>query len=77
MCDCDSTRDSGKFADWQDFHDFESWLAKNSEFLAVPVRTSLPGDKDAEKWFRCSKCDGVWRLVEPDPPFEGIWEKVS
>lgn len=29
-----------------------------------------------EKWYRCIHCGTVWRLVEPDPPFGGLWKKV-
>ena len=29
------------------------------------------------RWFQCSKCKAVWRLVEPDFPFKGLWEPVD
>ncbi len=30
-----------------------------------------------EKWFKVHGTDHIWRLVEPDPPFAGVWEKVK
>ncbi len=28
------------------------------------------------KWFRDCDTGEVWRLVPPDPPFLGVWERV-
>lgn len=30
-----------------------------------------------ENWFLCIECKRVWRLVEPDFPFEGDWGLIS
>jgi hypothetical protein len=77
MCDCDHARDTRKFADWQDFHGFQSWLNTNADFAEVPVKKPLSNVGFTENWYMCRKCSAVWRLVEPDPPFEGLWEKIS
>jgi hypothetical protein len=29
------------------------------------------------KWYKCSGCNEIWRLVPPDYPFRGLWEKVD
>jgi hypothetical protein len=28
-------------------------------------------------WYRCATCSEIWRLVDPDFPFKGLWEKVD
>jgi hypothetical protein len=28
------------------------------------------------RWFRCKECKEIWRLINPDPPFRGLWERV-
>jgi hypothetical protein len=29
-----------------------------------------------ERWFRCKATGETWRLIAPDPPFPGIFDKV-
>jgi hypothetical protein len=29
------------------------------------------------KWYKCLECNEIWRLVDPDFPFKGLWEKVE
>lgn len=29
-----------------------------------------------ERWIRCKSTGDTWRLIAPDPPFPGIFEKV-
>jgi len=29
-----------------------------------------------EHWYRCRATGDIWRLVAPDPPFPGIFEKT-
>jgi hypothetical protein len=28
------------------------------------------------RWFRHLASGEIWRLVDPDPPFKGLWERV-
>jgi hypothetical protein len=28
-------------------------------------------------WYRDGETGEIWRLVPPDPPFHGLWERVS
>lgn len=30
-----------------------------------------------EKWFKCKESDEVWRLVAPQAPFLGLWDRVD
>jgi hypothetical protein len=29
------------------------------------------------QWFQNLETGGVWRLIQPDPPFPGCWEPVA
>ncbi len=29
------------------------------------------------RWFHIIETDEIWRLIEPDNPFKGIWEPVK
>lgn len=35
-----------------------------------------PGEIYGGKWYRSLATGEVWRLVPPDPPFTGLWERV-
>ena len=36
-----------------------------------------PGEIFGGRWYRHVASGAVWRLVPPDPPFTGLWERVS
>jgi hypothetical protein len=76
MCDCDKARTSDSFVNWEDFHAFRSWLNTHNGYQQVPVATRYADVGEVEAWYRCAKCETIWRLVEPDPQFTGIWERV-
>ena len=29
-----------------------------------------------ERWYKCRATGQIWRLIAPDPPFQGIFEKL-
>jgi hypothetical protein len=29
-----------------------------------------------ERWFRCSTTGETWRLIAPDPPFPGLFDRI-
>jgi len=29
-----------------------------------------------ERWYKCKATGEIWRMIAPDPPFPGIFEKV-
>ncbi len=29
------------------------------------------------RWFKCKDCKKIWRLVEPDFPFKGLWKPLQ
>lgn len=30
-----------------------------------------------EQWYECTGCKQIWRLVTPDFPFKGLWERIQ
>ncbi len=40
------------------------------------VRKRYSGIDWDEHWYRCAANNQTWRLVAPDPPFNGIFEPV-
>ena len=62
-----------------EFDRFERWIADQvgaGIALEVPVRTSRAGSLPDEKWYRHLASGEVWRLVSPDFPFRGAFERV-
>ena len=76
-CYCLSKRKSGGFSNWQDYQSFESLLQNDKGFNEVSVDSFYSDVGLIEKWYECLKCRQKWRLVEPDPPFKGLWEKIK
>lgn len=76
-CDCNSLHSVGKFHGWDDFNYFVQLLKSSSEFKEVPVLRPYSKVGLTESWHQCLRCEQVWRLVSPDPPFTGLWEPVS
>ncbi len=76
VCQCE-IRPVGRFDGWDDFDEFLTVL--NGQSSLVPVRVARPDSHVGlvERWYQCSACTTTWRLVEPDPPFEGLWQKVD
>lgn len=69
-----------RFDSWEHFHEIEDTLnnmviKKELEEIHVsePYANSTLLE---ERWFKC-QCGDIWRLVKPDFPFKGIFEKVK
>jgi hypothetical protein len=74
--------------EWDEIHGFESpgeferfrrWIAdvvENGSLVEIPVGSPYSGSPMFdEHWYRTT--DGVvWRVVAPDPPFRGVFERV-
>jgi len=68
---------------FESFEDYERLLGSISQLLttgeAEERRVSKPYsglETLDERWFRCRGTRETWRLIAPDPPFPGIFEKV-
>jgi hypothetical protein len=75
---------------WEPIHGFQGpgevqrfleWLAPQlarADVEELPVAQHYAGTEVLrERWFRCVKDGTIWRLVEPDFPFRGVFEPVS
>jgi hypothetical protein len=63
-----------------EFERFESWLSGQIAMgAAVEVAVVRPysGNTLNERWFRNETSREIWRLVDPEPPFYGLFEKVN
>ena len=75
-CVCCSIHAPGPFAGWDDFEKTEKALKTSAEYVPVPVARPYSNVGLVESWYECRRCTAVWRLVEPDPPYAGLWERV-
>lgn len=68
------------FGSLLEYERFESWLADaigHGFFVEVDVDAPYSGSNSFEqRWVRDSS-GVVWRLVAPDAPFPGVFEKVN
>ena len=69
------------FDGWSEFDRFEQWLRDQ---IATKIAEEVPILKPynevgglKEKWFRHNPSSQVWRLIWPEPPFAGLFEKVT
>ena len=68
------------------FHSYGEYEALKAE-LAKQVNSGTAKERRVTKpysglstldehWYRCGTTGEIWRLVAPDPPFPGIFERV-
>lgn len=69
-------RSGDSFSGWEEYHRLARWLGENPSFLRRPVEEPLTNVGLREEWYECTQCGRVFRLIEPDPPFKGLWELV-
>ena len=71
-------------------HGFDSLseFKRFAEFIETQVREGIAAERPADpnygkgevyggRWFEEIDTGQIWRLVEPDFPFRGLWEKVQ
>ncbi|WP_229604028.1 MULTISPECIES: hypothetical protein [Pseudomonas] len=77
ICGCSGLREVGGFASFPEYDDFLKTLKSSDLFFSVEVEKNYSGVGGLEEfWFKCRECGDIWRIVEPDPPFGGMWCKV-
>lgn len=76
-CFCIEKRVTVNFKSLQEYYEFEISLKNDKNFNKIPVDSSYSNVGLIESWFECNKCKKKWRLVEPDPPFKGVWEEIQ
>lgn len=67
------------FDGWNEFYRFESWLLEQvadniAEEVPVLKPYNIAGMK--EMWIVHKPTAQIWRLISPEPPFAGLFEKV-
>jgi len=77
MCQYCQNREEGAFASLDDYRSHVTQVESDEAFIEVNVDSPMTNVGLVERWFKCQKCTSVWRLVEPDPPFSGVWKKVE
>ena len=69
------------FASPAEFRSFERWmLGQVGAGMAKQVQVGAPFAQDrvlAEVWYLHLKSREVWRLVWPEPPFAGVFVRVT
>nr|WP_092074116.1 hypothetical protein [Dendrosporobacter quercicolus]NSL47753.1 hypothetical protein [Dendrosporobacter quercicolus DSM 1736]SDM77983.1 hypothetical protein SAMN04488502_10788 [Dendrosporobacter quercicolus] len=77
-CICESLEEINEFRSILEFERFLRYISdliKQGDLFEIPVEKSYAGFP--EKWYKCSNCGEIWRLVYPDFPFKGLWIKVA
>lgn len=77
-CICNVLEEINGFFSIGEFEKFQKYIegfTKDGDLIEIPVQKYYAGFP--EKWYKCNKCLQIWRLVYPDFPFKGIWEKVK
>ncbi|MGD2092634.1 MAG: hypothetical protein PVH61_41090 [Candidatus Aminicenantes bacterium] len=64
-----------------EFKRFLEWISEQEKAgyaEKIPVKEPYSGSVlFDEKWYQCKTCGAKWRLVAPDPPFDGIFEPID
>ena len=69
-----SFRSPGEYADFLSLLEIS---ISSGDLSEVPVDPRYgPGELYGGRWFRVAETGEVWRLLEPDFPFRGRWERV-
>lgn len=77
-CSCTQIREAGGFSSFPDYEVHKEAVLNSGLFDTEPVTQRYGGVGGLEEsWSRCKACGELWRLVEPDPPFKGMWSPVS
>ena len=69
------------FSSLGEYNRFVEYLERQKENNTVreisPDLSYGKGEIYGGRWFKEIDTDLIWRLIEPDPPFYGLWEQVK
>jgi hypothetical protein len=69
------------FRDYAEFQRFCAWMrdtVAEGKAEKIPVVSPYRGIKSlTEEWYRHIESQIIWRLIWPDPPFKGLFERVE
>ena len=67
------------FASPEEFERFKRWIASalgEAALVEIQIETPYSGSlMFDEHWYQAT-AGSIWRLVAPDPPFRGVFERV-
>lgn len=61
--------------EFERFQRYVEELVKNRDLVEVSVQKKYAGFP--EQWYQCNSCNQIWRLIHPDFPFKGIWDRAK
>ena len=67
------------FASQAEFERFRRWIreARNEgELVQLPVASPYGGTTAFEEYWYKARSGSTWRLVAPEPPFRGVFERL-
>jgi len=80
-CNCGFLEEIHGFISPSEYEQFKEYLdekIKNSILIKVDSDANYnKGMLYGGTWYKCLNCNEIWRLVPPDFPFKGLWEKVD
>lgn len=77
-CLCSEWEEIEEFSSPGEYDKFVNWIEghiASGKVKEVPVEKRYGGFK--ERWFRCPTCGTIWRLVDHDFPFKGLFARVE
>lgn len=79
-CICDDLEEIKGFHSLSEYKRFLSYIEdrmRDHDLFEIAVESQYANSKIfIERWFECVGCSQRWRLVAPDFPFKGLWEKL-
>lgn len=77
-CSWEAIEDFHSLAEFERFEDWVAGQIANGNAAEVAVSAPyLDAPSFAEKWFKHLRSGQVWRLVWPDGPFTGLFDRVG
>lgn len=77
LCNCGVDQFLGNFRTPSEYMTLSTLISHTASLKETAVLMPYDDVGCKGKWFTCDVCGGVWRLVEPDPPFTGLWGRVQ
>jgi hypothetical protein len=68
------------FATPREYERFRAWIdnaIRERRLVEIPVASPYSGSRMFEEhWYRTPR-GAIWRVVAPEPPFRGVFERVA
>ncbi len=69
-------RADGAFTSSADYFAFIKEIENSADLIETPVEKPYSNVGLIERWFKSKSSGRMWRLVEPDFPFKGLWQEI-